>query len=496
MPRLNILFVVSECVPFAKTGGLADVAGALPLALAERGHDVRIVMPRYRVTKKHPAKSLDKLLVVPVNGLDTYGGVLTAKLPRSPAEVHLPGTPPLPTATVYFLEHDNLYDRAGIYGDSGGDFGDNLARFTFLSRGALDVCSLVGFQPDVIHVQDWPTSLVPVYLNTLYRNTPLGAAASVLTVHNLAYQGWFGSGDLPVTGLDWDTYRNGGIERSGSLNLLQAGIVHSTIVSTVSPRYAHEIQTRDGGEGMDGLLRARGDVVGILNGIDEDVWNPSTDKHIAAHFSAKDISGKAVCKAALQREMGLEERPDVPLIGLVSRLATQKGIDVFAESLGRLLAEDIQIVVLGSGESWAEELFGRLSHQTRHFRAYIGMNEPLSHRIEAGADLFLMPSRYEPCGLNQMYSQRYGTLPVVRAVGGLDDTVDNHVTGFKFDELSGAALAQCVEWALHVYRDEPAHFRAMQLRAMRKPQGWSHACRQYEAMFRLAMSKRRAEMRR
>ena len=496
MPRLNILFVVSECVPFAKTGGLADVAGALPAALADRGHDVRIVMPRYRVTKKHPARPLDQVLVVPVNGLDTYGGVLRAKLPRSPGEVHLPGTAPLPTATVYFLEHDHLFDRDGVYGDSNGDFGDNLARFTFLSRGALELCRLEGWTPDVVHVQDWPTSLVPVYLNTLYRDTPLGQAASVLTVHNLAYQGWFGQRDLGVTGLSWDTYLRGGLERSGGINLLQGGLVHATMVSTVSPRYASEIQTRDGGEGMDGLLRARGDVVGILNGIDEDVWNPATDKHLAAHYSVKDMSGKARCKAALQREMGLPERPDVPLIGLVSRLVKQKGIDVFAEALDRLLAEDVQVVVLGSGESWAEGLFGRLSRSTRHFRAYIGMNEPLSHRIEAGADLFVMPSRYEPCGLNQMYSQRYGTLPVVRAVGGLDDTVDNHVTGFKFEELSASALAQCVEWALHVYRHEPEHFRAMQQRAMRKPQGWAHASRQYEAMFRLAMSRRKADLRR
>jgi len=496
MPRLNILFVVSECVPFAKTGGLADVAGALPAALADRGHDVRIVMPRYRVTKKHPATRLDQVLVVPMGDGHAYGGVLEARLPRSPGEQRSPDAPPLPTAKVYFLEHDHFYDRDGIYNDANGDFGDNLARFTFLSRGALELCSALGFRPHIVHVQDWPTSLVPVYLNTLYRDGPLGGAASILTVHNLAYQGWFGRDSLPVTGLSWDTYHRGGLEREGSLNVLQGGLVNATVVSTVSPRYAAEIQTRDGGDGMDGLLRARGDVVGILNGIDENVWNPATDRHIAAHYSVKDLSGKAICKAALQREMGLAERPDVPILGLVTRLVQQKGIDIFVAALDRLLAEDLQVVVLGSGESWAEELFTRLSHTTPHFRSFIGMNEPLSHRVEAGADLFLMPSRYEPCGLNQMYSQRYGTLPVVRAVGGLDDTVDHFVTGFKFEELSGSALAQAVEWALHAYRHEPAQFRAMQLRAMRKPQGWNHACRQYEAMFRLAMARRRSETKR
>ena len=495
MPRLQILFVVSECVPYAKTGGLADVAGALPAALADRGHDVRIVMPRYRVTKKHPAEPLNHTLIVPMGGGMAYGGVLTTQLPRSPAEERPAGAPPPPTATVYFLEHDQLYDRDGVYNDAHGDFGDNLARYTFLSRGALELSNSMGWKPDIVHVQDWPTSLVPVYLNTLYRDTPVGNAASILTVHNLAYQGWFGADSFPVTGMSWDVFRNHGLERNGMLNVLQGGLVNSTIVSTVSPTYAGEIQTREGGEGMDGLLRARGDVVGILNGIDESVWNPATDRHLAAHYSVKDLSGKAFCKAALQREMGLAERPDVPLIGLVSRLAHQKGIDIFCAALDRLLHEDIQVVVLGSGEGWAEDLFRRLTHTTPHFRAHIGMNEPLSHRIEAGADLFLMPSRYEPCGLNQMYSQRYGTLPVVRAVGGLDDTVDHFQTGFKFQELSGSALAQAVEWALHSYRHEPAQFRAMQLRAMRKPQGWNHACRQYEAMFRLAMARRRSERR-
>lgn len=479
MPRLNILFVVSECVPFAKTGGLADVAGALPRALSERGHDVRVVLPRYRITKKHPAKKLDPVLSVPFAYGDAYGAILESTLPQSKVR-------------VYFLEHDNLYDRDGIYGDSHGDFGDNLARFSFLSRGALELCDLLDFEPDVIHVQDWPTSLVPVYLNTLYRQRRVGRAASVLTVHNMAYQGWFGKRDLHVTGLGWDTFLRGGLERSDAINLLQGGLANATMVSTVSPGYAAEIQTREGGEGMDGLLRARGDVMGILNGIDDTVWDPKNDPLIAAPFSHEDLTGKAICKAALQREMGLPERPEVPLVGLVSRLVAQKGIDIFAEALGRILALDAQVVVLGAGEKWAENLFQRLSFETSSFRAFIGMNEPLSHRIEAGADLFLMPSRYEPCGLNQMYSQRYGTLPVVRAVGGLNDTVDHFVTGFKFDELSAAALAQCVEWAVYAYREEPSHFRAMMRRAMAKPMGWGHACRQYEAMFRLAISRRAA----
>ncbi len=238
MPRLNILFVVSECVPFAKTGGLADVAGALPAALADRGHDVRIVMPRYRVTRKFPAKPLDRVLVVPMGDGAAYGGVLETRLPRSPAENRPPDAPPLPTATVYFLEHDQYYDRDGIYNDAHGDFGDNLARFTFLSRGALELCDQLGWKPDIVHVQDWPTSLVPVYLNTLYRDRPVGSAASIVTVHNLAYQGWYGRDAFPVTGLSWEALQRHGLEREGSINLLQGGLVNATIVSTVSPRYA------------------------------------------------------------------------------------------------------------------------------------------------------------------------------------------------------------------------------------------------------------------
>lgn len=483
MPRLKILFVVSECVPFAKTGGLADVAGALPAVLAEHGHDVRVVLPRYRVTKKHAAPARPEVLVVPVGLSHVYGAICETTLPGSAAK-------------VYLLEHDALFDRNGIYGDANGDFGDNLARYTFLSRGALELCKLLDFYPDIIHVQDWPTCLVPVYLNTLERHSPLGRAASIVTVHNMAYQGWFKKDDLYLTGLGWDVYHEGALSRYDSINLLQAGLAHATLVSTVSPRYAMEIQTKEGGEGLDGLLRARGDTMGILNGIDDEIWDPSRDLHIARAYSYSDLAGKAACKAALQREMGLPERPDVPLIGWVSRLVAQKGIDVFVDALPRLLGEDIQFVVLGSGDARTEDLFQRLSHTTQQFRAFIGMNEPLSHRVEAGADLFLMPSRYEPCGLNQMYSQRYGTLPIVRAVGGLDDTVESFVTGFKFNELSPEALAQTVLWAVHTYKHDPAHFRAMMIRAMQKPLGWEHQSRQYEALFRLAVARRQAFLRR
>jgi starch synthase len=478
MPRLKILFVVSECVPFAKTGGLADVAGALPIALAARGHDVRLVLPRYRMTKRFAAEALPDPLAVPVGRGEAWASVWEAPLGKTGAR-------------AYLLEHDAMFDRDGIYGDKQGDFGDNLARYTFLSRGALRLCSYLGWEPDVVHAHDWQTGLVPIYLNTLEARS-LGQAASVLTIHNMAYQGWFGKEQLYQTQLGWEMFHARGLEAFDRINLLKGGIYHATLVTTVSPRYAREIQSDEAGEGLDGVLRDRGgDVMGILNGIDDDVWNPATDRFTSAHFSAGDLAGKAACKAELQAAMGLPVRPDVPLIGLVSRLVQQKGIDLIAAALPEILALGVQVVALGSGEGWIERMFTELGRRSNQFRAYIGLNEALAHRIEAGADLFLMPSRYEPCGLNQLYSQRYGTLPIVRAVGGLDDTVENEETGFKFEELSADALAQAVAWAVFVYRSHPEAFREMQLRAMKKPMGWGHASRQYEALYRMAIARRR-----
>lgn len=481
MARLSILFSVSECFPFAKTGGLGDVAGALPIALKARGHDVRIVMPRYASTRRFPAVEMSGPLTVQMGWGLEFCAVQRAEV--GPSDGRVP---------VYLLDHGGFFDRNGVYGDSAGSFGDNLERYGFLSRGTLELCRYLGWTPDVFHVHDWMTSLVPVHLATTERASELGRAASVLTIHNLGYQGWHSRSDAWKVGLYGDLPERAGLVMKGGLNLLKAGIHQSTIVSTVSPTYAREIQTPEGGEGLDHVLRGRGgDVLGVLNGIDDVVWNPKADKHTAAPFDADDLSGKAACKADLQRALGLAERPDVPVVGLVSRLVGQKGIDVFADALPRLLQEDAQFVVLGSGDPDSENLFTRLSHTTSNFRAFIGMNEPLAHKIEAGSDFFLMPSRYEPCGLNQLYSQRYGTLPIVRNVGGLADTVDNASTGFKFDVLDADALANTVLWALSTYVDQPDRFREMQRRAMQKPLGWSHTARQYEALYRLAVGRRR-----
>jgi starch synthase len=478
MPRLKVLFVASEVVPFAKTGGLADVVGALPIALAQRGHDVRVVLPRYRVTRRFLAEHHPTPLAVPLGHGEAWCAITEARFATSDAR-------------VYLLEHDALYDRPGIYGDGGGAYGDNLARYALLSRGAIRICDALDFAPDVVHVHDWQTALVPIYLNTLEAGSPVARAASILTLHNMGYQGWFPKSEYFQTQLGWEQFHAWSLESFDGINLLKGGIYHATLVTTVSPRYAREIQTPEGGEGLDGALRDRGgDVVGILNGIDDEVWNPETDPLLAAPFTAEDLEGKVACKAALQAEMGLPLAPDAPLVGLISRFAHQKGIDVFAGALDDILSLGAQIVVLGSGDRWAEDLFGRLSATHPRFRAYIGMNEGLAHRVEAGADIFAMPSRYEPCGLNQLYSQRYGTLPVVRAVGGLDDTVENERTGFKFEALGVNELAQAIATAVYTYHERPEHFRMMQYHAMKKPVGWGHASRQYEAVYRLAMARR------
>jgi starch synthase len=478
MARLRILFAVSECFPFAKTGGLGDVAGALPIALAARRHDVRVVMPRYPMTAKHPATRRPAPMAVPA----PYGGEAWCAVWES----ELGGKVP-----VYLLEHEQLFHRDGVYGDKHGEFGDNLARYGFLSRGALALCRHLGWTPDVIHVHDWPTAIVPLYLDTVERHGPLGRVATVLSVHNMGYQGWFPRSEAAATGVPPEAH--GALEWNGTINLLKAGLERATAVSTVSPTYAREIQSPEGGAGLDPVLAARGDrVVGILNGVDDVAWDPRRDPHLPATFGPEDLTGKSTCKAALQREVGLPDEPGVPLIGVVSRLAQQKGIDILAAALPGILDLGAQVVVLGSGETWAENFFRSVAASHPRFRAHIGMNEGLAHRIEAGSDLFLMPSRYEPCGLNQLYSQRYGTLPVVRSVGGLADTVEHDVTGFRFEALDGGALRDTVAWAVHVFRTDRRRFRQMQWQAMTKPMGWGHAARPYEALYRYAIGRRRA----
>lgn len=463
-----MLFAASECAPLAKVGGLADVVAALPAALRSRGHDVRVVMPRYRATKAAPAVRLG-ILRVPMGNASVAAAVFETRLERG-------GVP------VYLVECDELFDRDGIYGTVALGYEDNARRFAFLSRATAVLDEVVAFRPHVVHAHDWPTALVPVNLRILG-----SAAASVISIHNLAHQGSFGgerSGDL---GFGRNAAELLGVERDRSLNFMRGGITAATRIAAVSPRYAAEVMTVEGGAGLSATLRERRDAVcGILNGIDDALWDPATDPFLPATYDATSLAGKAVCKRALQRELGLVLRENVPLFGCISRFVDQKGIDVLARAIPALLALDVQLAVIGAGEPWAERFFARLSATTPNVRAFIGYDEGLAHRIEAGADFFLMPSRYEPCGLNQLYSQRYGTLPIVRATGGLADSVEHGVTGFSFDALTPEALVDAARGALVVRRDR-ARFAAMQRAAMSKRMGWTEAASQYEALYRLAL---------
>jgi starch synthase len=482
---LKILFVAAEAAPFSKTGGLAEVVRDLPRALRDRGHDVRTVVPRHRGPMPYPVHRHAEPLGVPLGAGEAWGAVLEPELP--------PGEGP-----VYLLEHHHYFDRPGIYGDP-WDYGDNLERFTFLSRGALQLCKARGFYPDVIHAHDWHTGLLPVYLNNLERFGPLGSAASLFTIHNLGYQGWFPAGGLPLTQIGWHEYHMRSMEAYGQINLLKTGVYHATLVTTVSPTYAQEMQSPGHGHGLDGVLRDRGaDLFGVLNGIDEEVWDPETDPLIPARYTAHDLRGKTICKVELQRLCGFEPSPQVPLVGMVTRLVHQKGIDVVLETMHGLLQLGLQMVVLGTGDSGLES---RLLDWSRarpdQLSVHVMWSEQLAHWIEAGSDFFLMPSRYEPCGLNQMYSLRYGTLPIVRAVGGLEDTVVNcdpatgRGTGFKFHDLYSNALWNTVRWAIQVYWSQPEVILQMRQRAMSLRLGWDQAARIYEKLYQLAVGRRR-----
>jgi starch synthase len=480
----SVLFAASECAGLVKTGGLGDVVAALPVALRKRGVDARIVLPRFDVISTKGMRRLEVGLGVPLGGQEEWCAVW---------EGVLPGT----SVPLYLLEHQGFFGRGYLYDPPAGHAHDNLRRFSFLSRGALQLCKKLGWAPDVIHTHDWPTALVPLYLHAFERQGPLSRTATLLTVHNLGHQTRFPGADFATTGLPASELRADSLEDFGAVNPLKGGLYHSNLITAVSPRYAQEIRTREGGAGLDHVMNFRGaDLIGILNGIDDAVWNPATDPALPARFSAQDLSGKAICKRELQQEFGLDVRPDVPLLAVVSRLTEQKGTDVIIAALDRLLALNTQIVVLGSGGPGAEGYLATRSQSGNgNFRAWIGFSERMAHRIEAGADLFLMPSRFEPCGLNQLYSQRYGTLPVVRATGGLDDTVDNYDpvkgtgTGFKMFDLSAEALVGTVAWAVDLYRNDPQAFRAMQLRAMRKEFGWGPAAQQYEQAYGWAMDR-------
>jgi len=466
---MKILMVASEATPFAKTGGLADVVGSLPAALKRLGHEVAVLMPRYAFVDMREARRVYGRLPIylPVGRADTSIYMIERETP------------------FYFLDCPPLYERAGIYGEGGHDYADNHVRFALLALGALGVSRYI-FRPDVLHAHDWQGGLAPVYMRTWFANDPSFIGMRTLfTIHNIAYQGNFGRQVLSEIGLAGeDIFHRDGLEFYGDVSYLKGGLAFSDAINTVSPTYAREIQTPEYGYRLDGLLRARRNVVsGILNGVDYADWNPETDPFIAAHYSPSDLSGKRVCKQALIREAGLApEAMDAPLIGIVSRFTGQKGADLIAQVCDGIVSAGYYMVALGTGEKRYEDLFRAMS--ARHpgrISVGIGFDNAAAHRIEAGADLFLMPSRYEPCGLNQIYSLKYGAVPLVRATGGLDDTIGPG-TGFKFWRYEAHDLWLALVAAREAFQDRDG-WRAMMLAGMAKDYSWAVSAAEYGRLY-------------
>ncbi len=465
---IPILMVASEAAPLAKVGGLADVVGALSAALQELGHEVAVVLPRYRGIALDGAQRV-------YGNLDIWFGPACYRVNVFLREER---------SRYLLVDCPELYDRPGIYGPPGGDYADNHVRFAVLARAAFALARHV-FRPRIFHCHDWQASLVPIYLRTILRYEPTFIPTrTVLTIHNLGYQGIYPASALPEIGLNEEAASGAGMEFHGRWNLLKGAISSSDRITVVSPTYAREIQTPELGFGLDDLLRHRSDVLtGILNGADYSEWNPETDPYIAAHYSAEDLSGKAACKRDLLAEFGLPQEPERPLIGMVSRLDYQKGLDLVREAAGELMSEDLALVILGTGSAEYEQFLRELAaaHPDR-VGVRIGFDNRLAHKIEAGADIFLMPSRYEPCGLNQIYSLRYGTVPVVRATGGLEDTVDES-TGFKFRDYSAAAMMEAVRAALAAWRDRP-RWEALMRAGMARDFSWKASAIRYSELFR------------
>jgi starch synthase len=480
----SVLFIGSEALPFAKTGGLADVLGALPSALARLGWDATLVLPRYRGVTAGVAVARVNLVV---------GGFATV------AEIYR--APLADGARALLVDVPELYDRDALYGIGNLDYPDNARRFAVLVRAALEFVAGRGARPSVVHAHDWQAALAPVYLRTLYAtHLVLGGVPSVFTIHNLAYQGLFEPDWLPRLDLPWDQLAVDGLEYWGKISLLKGGINAADVITTVSRQYAREIQSPELGFGFDGILRRRSDdLVGILNGIDTATWDPSRDPFLPAPFSAEDLSGKRVAKRALLKRYGLpsdERALERPLVGMVSRMIDQKGFDLLAALAGELPGLDAAFVVLGTGEPRYQDFWrGLAGSHPDSFGAHIGFDEDLAHLIEGGADVFLMPSRFEPCGLNQMYSLRYGTVPIVRSVGGLADTVHEAPVraegptpnGFVFYDYTPQALLETIRRALASYQSKAA-WRALQLAGMTQDYSWDRSAREYVRIYERAIA--------
>ncbi len=478
---MKVLLLSPEVVPFAKTGGLADVAGALPEALKRLGVDVRLVLPLYRMVRDGGFESRPLLRDL---GIPLGPQILQVNILETRMKYEIP---------VYLVEREDLYDRPNLYGNAAGDYYDNLERFTFLAHTALRIMESLGFRPDLIHCHDWQTGLVPALLKgpvsqaSFFKGTP-----TVFTIHNLGYQGLFPQEKLPLTGLSRaDFFHPQGLEYWGKISLLKAGIVYSVAITTVSPTYAREIQSPEFGFGMEGILsRRKSSLHGILNGVDYGIWDPSRDRHLPERYSPRNMAGKRFCKQVLVQEMGLHPSlKDRPLLGMVSRLDKQKGLDLLVPILNDIVSLNMGLVILGSGDEEIQEDIKKSAHDhSGRIGLKIGFDEPLAHRIMAGADILMIPSRYEPCGLTQMYALKYGTVPVVRATGGLEDTITSfdpgtgEGNGFKFKPYEPDAFLTAIREAVECF-EAPKTWKKIVKNGMKADYSWDRSARAYLGLY-------------
>ncbi|MBI5501772.1 MAG: glycogen synthase [Deltaproteobacteria bacterium] len=480
--------LASECVPYVKVGGLGDAVGGLSKALRAAGHEVLVVVPKYAAidTARWGLRSTVAPLGVWMGNREEWCAAHQTVHDEVPC---------------WFIESEKYFGRPGVYHDREfRDYGDNARRFGFLCRAGLQLLRALGFAADVVHAHDWPTAAAAAYLKVWHwDDATLGRTASILTIHNAAHQGIYGAEAYAYLGLQPGNFSPGRFEDHGRINLLKGGIAFADALNAVSPTYARETLGPIGGNGLGPYLAARGDrYTGILNGVDYDEWDPAVDRRIPARFTREDLSGKAECKRELQRRMNLEADPAIPLVASVCRFVDQKGMDLVAQAIDGILDQmRVQFAVLGSGEKGLESFFAKLPER-RPGRAasWIGYDEDLAHWIEAGADFFLMPSRFEPCGLNQIYSLRYGTPPIARATGGLNDTVEQYDertgtgTGFKFDALTPRAVHDTVGWAVSTFYDRPEHLQHMRREGMSREFSWARTAREYEALYERARARR------
>ena len=483
---MQIVFAASECVPFAKTGGLADVVGALPKELVKQGHEVTVYLPLYSVVRPHLAEKPRyevRSITIPFPHGNRFVGIVDG------------GT--RDGVKFRFVECPEFFDRPGLYDNNGASYGDNAERFGLFSRAVLEATKHLGV-PDVFHAHDWQAALIPVLLRTVYSADPvLKNLASVLTIHNAGYQGWFPPATTDQLLLPWEIFTFDKVEHYNTFNFLKGGVVYADAITTVSRKYAEEIQTYEGGNGLDGALRRRSaDLHGILNGVDYSEWDPATDGNLAAHYTPADLAGKRECRRDLLHAFGLDVPDETPLIGICSRFASQKGFDLLEQIAWRLAERDVAVVALGTGEPYYEKFFRDFAFaNAARFAVQVRYDDAMAHKVEAGADILLMASRFEPCGLNQIYAMKYGTVPLVRATGGLDDTVEewnpnlNTGTGFKFGAYNSQALLDTIDHAVATFHDKDQWTRLMQ-NGMGQNFSWERPAREYTTVYEEVVRKR------